>query len=297
MNGIKSLTFTLLMTVCTVCSAEAADITYTRADSLKVVSLLKEGMKQKSGTNLMLYYGKKLQGIPYVAHTLEVNNKEKLVINMREMDCTTFVETVFALALTTKDKSFKWQDYCRNLERIRYNEGLCNGYASRNHYFLWWTESNEKQRLVTLPMQELLKRSNVASYPYARKQYININYMSTHSAAYKMLKGDKVAIKAVSTHERASQGKVMMYIPADRVGLSSSQLKYIKDGDIIAIATKKKGLDTSHIGIASWGKDKKLHLLNASQIHKKVILEPKTMKQYMSEHPSQLGIWVIRPNL
>lgn len=297
MNGIKSFTLALLVTVCTMYPAKAADITYTRADSLKVVSLLKEGMKQKVGTNLMLYYGKKLQGIPYVAHTLEVNSREKLVVNMREMDCTTFVESVFALALTTKDNSVRWQDYCRNLERIRYNEGVCNGYASRNHYFLWWTESNEKQKLVTLPMQELLKGNKAALYPYAKRQQISINYMSTHSAAYKMLKGNKADIKAISTHEKASQGKIMMYIPAEKIGLSYSQLKYIKDGDIIAIATKKRGLDTSHIGIASWGSDKKLHLLNASQIHKKVVLEPKTMQQYMSEHPSQLGIWVIRPVL
>lgn len=277
--------------------AEASDITYRKSDSIKVVSLLREGIKQKKGTNLMLYYGKKLCGIPYVAHTLEVNTKEKLVVNMREMDCTTFVETVFALSLTTKDGSVRWQDYCKRLEQIRYNAGRRDGYASRNHYFYWWIVSNEKQGFVTLPMQELLYARKEKTYPHARKQVIDIDYMSTHPSSYKMLKGNKADIKSIASHEKASAGKVVMYIPANKVGLSSTELKYIKDGDIIAIATKKKGLDTSHIGIASWGSDKKLHLLNASSIHKKVVLEPKTMKKYMSEHPSQLGIWVIRPNL
>lgn len=121
--------------------------------------------------------------------------------------------------------------------------------------------------------------------------------MSTHAASYKMLKGNKTDINAITKQEKQSQGKVMMYIPKDKMGLSYEQMRYVKDGDIIAIATKLKGLDTSHIGIASWGKDGKLHLLNASSIHKKVVLEPKTMKQYMSEHPSQIGIWVVSPTL
>ena len=71
-------------------------------------------------------------------------------------------------------------------------------------------------------------------------------------------------------------------------------LSDIRDGDIIAITTSKAGLDVSHVGFAVWGKDGRLHLLNASSIHKKVILEPMTLYQYMQKHPSQTGIRVIR---
>jgi hypothetical protein len=67
----------------------------------------------------------------------------------------------------------------------------------------------------------------------------------------------------------------------------------VKDGDIIAITTSKAGLDTSHIGIAVWHRDG-LHLLNASQIHQKVVEEPMTMYQYMQKHPSQTGIRVVK---
>ena len=59
-------------------------------------------------------------------------------------------------------------------------------------------------------------------------------------------------------------------------------------------STSKAGLDVSHVGFAVWGKDGRLHLLNASSIHKKVILEPMTLYQYMQKHPSQTGIRVIR---
>ena len=67
----------------------------------------------------------------------------------------------------------------------------------------------------------------------------------------------------------------------------------IQDGDIIAITTKKKGLDTSHIGFAIWHLDG-LHFINASQIHKKVVEEPMTLYDYMQKHPSQKGIRIVR---
>lgn len=264
----------------------AEGICYTREDSLKVVKMLSEGQKQKKGTNLMLYYGMRLQDVPYVASTLEVNKTEQLVVNMRQMDCTTFTETVLALALTTKQRSVRWEDYCKNLTTIRYRNGKMDGYTSRNHYFLWWMDSNKKLGIIDTPAIPSAVRKN---------QTININYMSTHSSAYKMLKGQKKDIERIAKMEQESKGRVVQYIPAAKVGLSQKTLG-IKDGDILAIATKKQGLDTSHIGIASWGKDGKLHLLNASQIHKKVVLEPMTLAQYMKKHPTQLGIWVLRVN-
>ena len=120
--------------------------------------------------------------------------------------------------------------------------------------------------------------------------------MSTHSSAYPMLKGNTADIATIAAKEKNSKGKTMYYVPAAQTGLSKKYLGlYIKDGDILAIATKKKGLDTTHIGIASWEKDGKLHLLNASQVRGKVVLEPMTLQQYMKKHPTQLGVWVLHP--
>ena len=86
----------------------------------------------------------------------------------------------------------------------------------------------------------------------------------------------------------------MRYSPRAQLNKGKqTPLGLIQDGDILAIVTRKQGLDTSHIGFALWGKDGKLHLLNASQIHKKVVLEPMTLFDYMGKHPTQLGIRVI----
>ena len=93
--------------------------------------------------------------------------------------------------------------------------------------------------------------------------------------------------------ENSINGKSYRYIPKTKIANNSLFRKTILDGDIIVIITNKKGLDTTHIGIASWHSDG-LHLLNASSIHKKVIDEPMTLRTYMSKHPSQIGIRVCR---
>ena len=305
MRIISLLLFIMLSRVVIVDVACAqTGITYTKADSVKVVKLLEEGKKEIDkdvNLNLMMFYGKKFEGTPYVGRTLEVNKKEQLVVNLRQLDCTTFVETVLALCLTTKQGSVSWVDYCNNLSMIRYAEGRPDGYVSRNHYFLWWVERNKEKGIVSTPMDDAMKNlvANKKTLPtYVAQQKISIDYMSKHSDVYPMLKGNAEDISTIAQLEKQSKGKTVYYIPANKTGLNKKQLgNYIKDGDILAIATKKAGLDTSHIGIASWSRDGKLHLLNASQVRGKVVLEPMTLLQYMKNHPTHLGIWVIHVNL
>ena len=286
------MVFVIVFVFVFLCSsgAKAQDIFYLKSDSVKVVSLLRKAQADKP-SNLMLYFAHQFEGVPYVAHTLEISATEKLIINLRELDCTTLVETVFALALTAKQGSVSWDDYCTNLALIRYRNGKPEGYASRNHYFYWWVESNKQKKLVTLPDIPV---------PLRLRQVIDVNYMSNHVDSYRMLKagGAKVQ-KLIRDYEKASFGKVMYYIPAAQLGAKkSSQLSTtVHDGDILAIVTRRQGLDTSHIGIAEWGSDGFLHLLNASKLAKKVILDSRPINKYMATQRLQQGVWVIRPVL
>ena len=284
------MVFVIVFVFVFLCSsgAKAQDIFYLKSDSVKVVSLLRKAQADKP-SNLMLYFAHLFEGVPYVAHTLEISTTEKLIINLRELDCTTLVETVFALALTAKQGSVRWDDYCTNLALIRYRNGKPEGYASRNHYFYWWVESNKQKKLVTLPEIPTSLR---------QRQVINVNYMSNHIDSYRMLKngGAKVQ-KLIRDYEKASFGKVMYYIPVAQLGKKKDVLSCIKDGDILAIVTRRQGLDTSHIGIAEWGSDGFLHLLNASNLAKKVILDSRPINKYMATQRLQQGIWVIRPIL
>lgn len=66
----------------------------------------------------------------------------------------------------------------------------------------------------------------------------------------------------------------------------------IKNGDIIAITTNIKGLDVVHTGFACWV-DGKLHLLHASSVMKKVILDSQTLFEYSKNKKAHTGVRVI----
>ena len=275
------------------CASAAQALTYQKTDSTRVVELLTKGRRQPSTENMMMYYAQQLVGLPYVGKTLEVNPTEELAVNLRELDCTTLVETVVALVLTTQQGSTRFADYCNNLTKIRYRDGRLDGYASRNHYFSEWIDSNERQGFIA-EIKGKKGDSRGDYYPFVDAQTLDITYMSTHPASYPMLKGDAQALKQIKANEQRLCGRTVRYIPRRLLGSSKKELSCVHDGDILAIVTKKAGLDVSHLGLAVWGRDGKLHLLNASQIHKKVVLEPMTLEEYMKKHPSQLGVRVIR---
>ena len=285
--------FAVLFAALATISPNALALTYQRSDSLTVVGLLQKGARQPSNDNLMLFYAQALVGKPYVGQTLEVNPKEELAVNLRELDCTTLVENVVALTLTTHQSSTRFSDFCANLQRIRYHNGKLDGYASRNHYFSEWIASNESMGIVS-EVKGKNKDSRGAFYPFVEAQTLACTYMSTHPDRYPMLKDDKAALRLIKENERRINGRTVRYVPRRLLDKSRKELGSIQDGDILAIVTKKEGLDVSHLGIAVWGKDGKLHLLNASQIHKKVVLEPMTLAEYMKKHPTQLGVRVIR---
>ena len=67
----------------------------------------------------------------------------------------------------------------------------------------------------------------------------------------------------------------------------------IKNGDIILITTKKKGLDTAHVGIAV-EQDGQIHLLHASISEKKVAITTENLRDYLQRITSHTGIMIGR---
>lgn len=235
---------------------------------------------------LLLHIARGFCGIPYVAKTLENDSKENLVVNLRQLDCTTYVENVLAVYECVKHNRTSYADYLHFLRCIRYVDGNVD-YSARQHYFTEWIEENTKDGFV--------REINTPNPPFNTRQTLSISFMSTHTDAYPMLKNNPEMVKPIAEMERRLSGNTYMYIPKGDIKNTKLLRSAIHDGDIIAIITKKKGLDTSHIGIAVWHKDG-LHMLNASQIHKKVVEEPMTLHDYMQKHPSQVGIRIVRIN-
>ncbi|MBO7140489.1 MAG: DUF1460 domain-containing protein [Prevotella sp.] len=249
------------------------------SDSIVVERLL------ASGDTTTLYYARQLLGKPYVGQTLEVNDKEQLVVNLRQLDCTTLVETVCALTMTAREGKRDFHSFCHHLQQLRYRQGKLYGYPSRLHYFSDWIEDNAAMGLV----EEITSERP----PFTAIQKLNLNYMSMHPQAYKALRQHPEMVKQIAAQEKNLTGRQYRYIPKDNKPDNRLLRQFIHDGDILAITCSKPGLDIAHLGFAVWRKDG-LHLFNASQIHKKVVEEPMTLWQYLAKHPSHTGIRVIR---
>ena len=158
-------------------------------------------------------------------------------------------------------------------------------YTHRLHYFTYWIEENVRKGLVA--------DVQGPTPPFTAVQTVQANYMTTHTHLYPMLAAHPQWVAPLRQMERAISGRRYRYIPKGQLRNSKLLRSTIRNGDIIVILTSKKGLDTSHLGIAVWHADG-LHMLNASQLHRKVVEEPKLLATYMAEHPSQIGIRIVR---
>ena len=268
-------------------SVEPAESAKKPNYKIRIEGLLKDAKQQKSSTNFPLFFARQFLDVPYVAHTLEVNDEEQLVINVSELDCTTLVETVTALTLCAYRKAYTFQDYQNALQAMRYRNGVIDRYPSRIHYFTDWIVENTKAGIVTEIQQP--------NPPFTQIQTVKVNYMSQHPQSYKALKAHPEYVAEIAQMEQRLTGQKFRFIPKSGVKDTPAMREAVHDGDIIAITCSKPGLDIAHLGFAVWRNDG-LHLLNASQLHKKVVEEPMTLYQYLQKHPSHTGIRIIRIN-
>lgn len=284
---LMRLTLTIvLMVYGGACATEAAPASadYQRADSVKVMRLLRHAPKGKTTGQTVLHFARALKGLPYVGKTLEKNANERLVINLRQLDCTTYVETVLALTQCVMQGRRTFEAFCDNLRQLRYLNGKI-AYENRLHYFTSWIDANQRRGAV----EDICKPNP----PFSAVQTVKVDYMTTHQSLYPMFAGHPERVKAIADMEKAITGSRHPYIPKTALANSRLLRQTIHDGDVIVILTSKKGLDTSHLGIAVWHKDG-LHLLNASSIHHKVVEEPMLLSKYMARQASRIGIRVVR---
>ncbi len=275
----RVLTYLILLTL--VPMGANAQVTWQQSDSTMIVTLLKKAPKASNS----LWFARQFLGRPYVAHTLEVNDEEQLVVNTRQLDCTTLVETVVALTLCHQQGKQQWEDYLTTLKLLRYRQGNLTDYTSRLHYFSDWIDDKERMSLVK-EIQEPVP-------PFTAEQQVSVSYMSSHPEAYKALKAHPELVSVIRQQEEQLTGRMRRYIPKQAVGNTRLLRQTIHNGDIIAITCNKAGLDIAHLGFAVWKKDG-LHLLNASMLRKKVVEEPMTLQRYFKQHPSHTGIRIIR---
>lgn len=230
---------------------------------------------------IIINVGKELLNTPYVAHTLEVNDSEKLVLNFRELDCTTFLETCLCMARTIKSDTVNLDTYKNKLIEIRYRDGKLTNYCSRLHYFTDWIYNKSKSGLIVNMTQQ------AGGIPFP----IQVGFMSTHPDKYKMLAGKTDFISQMAAIEAEINQREYTYIPKENLKTAES---FIQSGDIIAITTNLKGLDISHVGYAIW-QDKELHFMHESSGAKKALITTETLQEYLNKIKHHTGVMIIRP--
>ena len=256
-------------------------VIYEKSDSTRIETILRDTDSSHTGGELLLAIANSFIGQRYVGGTLEQDVEEPLFISCTELDCTTFVELVLAIAKTANDGSHRFADVCRNLETIRYRNGKDIGYASRLHYISWWITDSAKTGIIE-EITPLISKD---------KQLLDLNFMSTHPGSYPLLAEDQEMIKEIEQLEAPYRGMAVCYIPKELIG--QKVCENIKAGDIIAITTSIPGLDVTHIGFAYYNNGT-LCLLHASSGKGKVIKDTTPLRDYLANNRRHTGIRVFR---
>ena len=211
----------------------------------------------------------------YVDGTLDQHADEKLVINLRGLDCVTFVEYAVAAALAYRSQHTGFDDFSEMMRCLRYRNGQIDGYSSRMHYFSEWLLDNESKGILKIISND------IGSAPMDTV----IDFMSSNPHLYPQL-ADKHNLTRIRDIEKALSARSLHYVPtADLAGLEEA----FRHGDILAFVTRIDGLDVSHTGFV-YRKNGKLHLLHASTRSNMVEISAEPLAVYLQQQPRVAGV-------
>lgn len=247
-----------------------------RALAEEVLKKLKAHQDEEPG-NLMVRAANALLGQPYVAGTLEELPDEKLCVYLTRTDCILFVETCLGLVQAAQRNTVSFDYFVSELQQSRYRDGVCSRYEDRLHYTTEWA----RQGVARGVLEDMTEALGGVRYDHP------VHYMSMHPDAYPRMT-DVDAIRAV---EDSINAATSTYIPKSAL---KGALGGIRNGDILLFTTTVDGLDVSHCAIAKVEAGKPVRFIHASTGAKKVILEPRTMEEYVMGRKAVTGIQVYR---
>ncbi|HEX9251836.1 MAG TPA: N-acetylmuramoyl-L-alanine amidase-like domain-containing protein, partial [Ignavibacteriaceae bacterium] len=240
-----------------------------------------KSLSEKPINEVIIEIGKSFLGTDYIAHTLEKEGDEQLVINLTGLDCTTFLETSLTLARCIKKGKTSFEDYQNELAFIRYRDGKLDQYPSRLHYFSDWIYNNQQKGIV----KDITKEIG------GKEINFKVNFMSENPKYYKQLKENPDFIPVISKQEKEINSRQYYYIPQEDIEKLESK---IHSGDLIALTTSDKGLDIGHVGLAVKMDDGRIHFLHAPLSGSKVQITEMPLSDYTKKIKKHTGIIVLR---
>ena len=168
-------------------------------------------------------------GTPYVPATLELPGPEALVVKLSGFDCVTLVEHLLVVGRISSSAPLelladqdRFRDrYREELMRLRYRDGVLDGYASRLHYFSEWIRDAEAKGLV----RDITRELGGIEDPRP------IHFMSSHPEAYRQIGEDPAILARIRAMEARLNGAPRYFIPQDRI----AEVEHLmQNGDVIA---------------------------------------------------------------
>ena len=229
---------------------------------------------------LIAKVGLELVDAPYVGGTLDGSGRERCTVDMLRLDCVTLFEVSLNMGRIMKQGKDSLHDLIEAVTFTRYRDGVLSDYTSRLHYTSDWIENNIQKGTVV----DVTSQLGGKPYPLA------LGFMSQNPKYYPALVENPQLVPVMQTIEQRVNLTSRTIIRKEDIASIEEKLQ---DGDIIAIATSKKGLDYSHTGLIV-REGNKARFLHASSVKKKVMLDG-PISEYVNRAESNLGITVLRP--
>jgi len=261
------------------CAQKPAEVYVTtpedKALAEKVILELELNAGEPAGAR-MVRAAEALLGQPYVAGTLEELPEEKVCIYLTRTDCILFVETCLGL-VRTAEQGGGFETLAKEIRQSRYRNGQCRKYEDRLHYTTEWARQGVERGVL----QNVTPRLGGIRFDHP------VHYMSQHPDSYARMND----VEEIARIEEKINSEPSYYIPKEKL---ETALEGIENGDIIFFTTRVDGLDISHCGIAKVEPGKPVRFIHASTVPMKVVLEPKTLEEYVMGKKSTTGIQVFR---
>lgn len=197
---------------------------------------------------------------PYNKQTLNMSplSPEELVINLKEMDCMTFIEYIEAFK-----RSNNYEQFVSNLINIRYiNQNIT--FKHRRHFFSDWAQEPEA---IVVDIT-----SEISPHAIRVKKQLNLkNYNQRYISGLPV------------------KGRLINYIPVKYV--DDDLVLRLNVGDYIGVYSKDNGLDVSHVGVVIRRGNKTI-FRNASSLRRNLQVIDIELNDYLK---GKAGIVVFRP--
>jgi hypothetical protein len=258
--------------------AEADSLTLATHSRLMQIAREQNFAERPAGEVVQLF-AEQLLGAPYVAHMLDQQDRESLVLSLTAFDCVLFNEAVLSLAKAVIVGRYDFAAFAENIESFRYRDGRIADYCSRLHYYTDWLRDNARRGNVRIITNELRGAQQF------RKR---IDFMTANRQAYRSLE-NRETLACVAQAQADLNTETFMYVPQSRIREVYQQLQ---PGDILAMTTSVGGLDIAHTGLVYRHRDGRVGIIHASTTGE-VRIDP-DLATYVQGVRNQNGIMVAR---